>query len=89
MERTEHPQFIPSATLVQDPLLKTANAPLRGDIGMYEKFPRRIICQFCNQEVLTRVEFKNGIGTHLTAGGLCIIGCVSAKKLRNKGLDLT
>ena len=74
MERSEDAKNI--ANSVEEPLLKSAVPPLRGDVGVYDKVPRRIVCQFCSQEVLTRIEHRNGMGTHLSACGLCVVGCV-------------
>ena len=74
MEQSENLKNI--ADPVEEPLLKSAVPPLRGDVGVYDKVPRRIVCQFCSQEVLTRIEHSNGLGTHLSACGLCVVGCV-------------
>ena len=70
---TQQQGAVPVATVLQ------VNTPgvTRGDIGYYDKFPRRIICQFCGYEVITSTEKVTGLGTHLIAGGLCCVGCVS------------
>ena len=49
----------------------------RSDIGWYDRMPRRCICAFCGAEVITKTRMETGTGTHLVAGGLCVIGCVS------------
>ena len=48
---------------------------LRGDVGWYDRFPRRIVCQFCGYEVITGVDQTVGLGTHVIALGLCFVGC--------------
>jgi len=46
-----------------------------GDIAMYDRIPRKIICQYCNTEGFTTVIMVNGNATHAIAIGLCVVGC--------------
>ena len=66
---------------VNTPVLKEmyANTPfvVRGDVCGYERMPVRVMCQFCGYDVVTQVVFKTGTGTHVIAGGTCMVGCVS------------
>jgi hypothetical protein len=46
----------------------------RGDQGGYSQMPRRIICQYCGYEVVTRVDTRATTGTHCMALLLCFFG---------------
>ena len=76
---------VPDATPIQSPAYNGGGggAPImkdyglqRGDAAFYDRQPQRIQCQFCNHDVATVVTFQNGTGTHLTALGTCLIGCI-------------
>eukprot|EP01117_Protostelium_nocturnum_P009300 TRINITY_DN3331_c0_g1_i1.p1 TRINITY_DN3331_c0_g1~~TRINITY_DN3331_c0_g1_i1.p1 ORF type:complete len:141 (-),score=30.51 TRINITY_DN3331_c0_g1_i1:102-524(-) len=37
--------------------------------------PQNHVCQFCNANVVTRVNYDSGLLTWLACGGLCLVGC--------------
>lgn len=37
--------------------------------------PQRLICMYCNADVITSIRYETGLGTHMMAGGLICIGC--------------
>ena len=41
----------------------------------YGTTPKRVLCQFCGADVSTRTVREVGLCTHLSALGLCFIGC--------------
>jgi len=49
--------------------------PLRGDFGYYTKAPQRIICQYCDRDVVTEILPVSGFGTNLCAITLCLFVC--------------
>ena len=74
MEREDKTQFPAEKELLL--ANKIANQAPQGDVAAYGKESTRITCQFCQEEVLTRLNFKSGVGTHCCAVGLCVLGCV-------------
>lgn len=41
----------------------------------FRENPAKVICQYCNVETITKTTKLNGLGTHLIAGGICLVGC--------------
>lgn len=56
------------------PVVETELIPYGAD-GNYYSNPRRVMCQFCNHEVITEVDKRIGFKSHFWAAVLCLMGC--------------
>eukprot|EP00050_Salpingoeca_kvevrii_P006439 m.289388 g.289388 ORF g.289388 m.289388 type:complete len:156 (+) comp12126_c0_seq1:296-763(+) len=45
------------------------------NIVRWDRQPMMHVCQFCGFQGPTVVEFETSGGTHLIAGGICLLGC--------------
>jgi lipopolysaccharide-induced tumor necrosis factor-alpha factor len=54
----------------------TTPQPMTMNNNYFTRLPKQTICQYCNTQIITEISYQPGLATHLTAGGICISGCI-------------